>query len=116
MNAVSIGLFELLGRRVLVTRESARKVQHVLDRALETSAAGVEIDLDFSNIEAITPSFIDEALHVVTEITARDEGKGMRLVFMNLPTRLSEKFVAVARAHDLVVTEEDDKTWIITRN
>jgi len=48
-----------LQRKILVTRESASAVREAIESSI--SAEG-EVALDFSGIDAVTPSFVDEIL------------------------------------------------------
>ena len=109
----SVNVYDLLRKRALVTRQSARTVGDAVARAFES--AGGEVVLDFSGIDAVTPSFVDEALGSIEEMLRSSDGNQLRLVFVNLPTRLSAKFAAVGRARGLDISESDSGAWIITR-
>ena len=85
----SVNLYELLRKRVLVTRESARAIKASLLDALAKD--GNEVTLDFSGTEAVTPSFIDELMDVLGELAAPTKWN-VRVLFVNPPTRLSSKF------------------------
>ncbi len=104
----SLNVFELTGKRALVTRASAAEIGSALN---EASTDG-EIIVDFAGVDAVTPSFVDEILAVVEELVRDRDAGGVS--FLHIPTRLSEKFVAVGRAHQLSVTESEDGTWAIT--
>jgi hypothetical protein len=104
-------VFDLLPRRVLVTRESARSIAVPLALALERGQG--EIALDFSGIEAVTPSFVDEVLNVVDESRGSGDRASLRVRLLNPPTRLSRKFSAVGRGHGLRISESADGAWTI---
>ena len=110
----SLDVFDLMHKRALVTRESARAVGNALATAV-TAARG-EVVLDFSGIDAVTPSFVDEALGSIGEMLAGSDTSQLRLVFLNVPTRLSAKFAAVGRARGLEISESESGAWIITRS
>lgn len=59
----------------------------------------------------MTPSFLDEMLRVIE--AAPGYHAGWKVVALDPPTRLSDKFAAVGRAHGLVVRDVGDGTWII---
>ncbi|MBI3767114.1 MAG: DUF4325 domain-containing protein [Deltaproteobacteria bacterium] len=96
--------------RVLVTRDSARAIKDCLQAALAADAS--ELMLDFSGIEAITPSFVDELMVVLGEI-ATPERRNVRVFFVNPPTRLSGKFLAIGRRHGLHLSESGPNAWVL---
>ncbi len=71
-----------------------------------------EIGIDFAGVEGITPSFLDELLAVVSEEVGRRESP-LRILITHPPTRLSSKFEAVARAHDLVASSTEGGGWLL---
>ena len=74
-----------------------------------------EVFLVFKGVHAVTPSFVNELLSVLDELTVRTTTTGTRLItFLNPPTRLSAKFAAIARAHELGITEVDNGAWAIS--
>jgi len=105
----TLRVFDLLGKRALITRESAGVVGHELGGAVNEN----EVVLDFVGVEAVTPSFIDELLGIVLRVLRKRGRGGFRVVFFNPPMRLSSKFGAVARARQLEITESDDGSWVI---
>jgi hypothetical protein len=75
-----------------------------------------DASLDFAGIDALTPSFVDELLLVIYAVLREtDHRSAFRIVFNNVPTRLSEKFSAIARSHEASVEQLDEKTWCFTR-
>lgn len=113
MTTKALGVYELLGKRILVTRESARKIQGELAAILCQSPG--EVELDFHGIEGLTPSFLDETLSVIEESIRESDSSALRVVIKNPPTHLSSKFAAVARGHKLVIVESNEGNWIISR-
>lgn len=109
----TIRLFDLLQKKALVTRESARSLQSQFD-GTKASNGLLDIALDFQGIEAVTPSFVDEILGVVMDAAARGAAKSLRVAFIHPPTRLSSKFSAIARARGVMI-EEIDGTWSIAQ-
>ena len=63
-----LGIYDLLGKRVLVTRDSARAIQQQI--AGELLDGRGEVVLDFEGVLGLTPSFLDETLHIVEEWAA----------------------------------------------
>ena len=108
MSAVMI--HALTRKRALITRGSAQKIGEALVAASDQSPLLV----DFAGIDAVTPSFVDELLAVVESILKERGQAEASAVFLNPPTRLSEKFAAVGRAHSLDVIEGDDGSWTIS--
>jgi len=109
---LTVKLWEILQKKVLVTRESAR----VITEALRASSAdgGLNITIDFTGIEGVTPSFVDETLTIVKEWVGQQREQGpWRVLFVAPPTRLTLKFATVAKAHELSITEATSGTWIL---
>jgi hypothetical protein len=109
---VTVPLYELLKKRVLVTRESAQMLRPSL-RDAETSQGQIEIELDFDRVEAVTPSFVDEILGLILESVEASASKQLRLRLTRTPTRLTSKFLAIARARGVAITEESEGTWLV---
>ena len=107
----SIKIFDLVGKRVLVTRSSARNLAPELANALLEGDG--EVTLDFAGVDGLTPSFLDEILSVLEESALASGGVRLRVEVTNSPTQLSSKFAAVGRGHGLVARETGDRTWII---
>ena len=108
MSAVMV--YSLARKRALITRESAQ----IIGKALVAASDESPLVVDFAGIEAVTPSFVDELLAVVEHILKESGQAEATAVFLNPPTRLSEKFAAVGRAHSLNVIEADDGSWTIS--
>lgn len=107
-----IGVFELLGSRALVTRESARRLHAAIANSL-TRETG-EVVLNFSGILGITPSFVDELLQVIQDGLKGSRISELRVTLKNPPTRLSLKFMALAKGHGAQLTEAEANTWTVT--
>jgi len=74
------------------------------------------LTLDFEGVEAMTPSFVDELLGVLGEAVNDNTGEHpQQLTLLHTPTRLSEKFIAIARARDVEIAELDEGTWSVTQ-
>ena len=107
----SLKMFDLVGKRVLVTRSSARALKPDLASAL--AGSGGEITLDFAGVDGLTPSLLDEILSVLEESVPTSSGVRLTVKVTNSPTQLSSKFAAVSRGHALIAREVGDRTWII---
>ena len=101
-------LSELLGKRILMTRASARSIQHFVMEALEEGHG--EIALDLSGVDGLTPSFMDELLLIIEENREPVYDAHPALTVRNPPTELTAKFEAVGRGHGLVV-ESNEGGW-----
>lgn len=110
----SVMIHDLLEMRVLVTRESARTIEGKLADALAEGDG--EAILDFTGVEGLAPSFLDETLSVIEDCSLAVGRGHIRVVLKNPPTLLSEKFAAVARGHDLKIEASDMGDWILSRN
>ena len=107
----SIRMVEQLPNRLLITRESARLLRPALQHA--TLDETRELELDFAGIDGMTPSFLDELLLVIGEVLG-SKARDLAIVVKNPPTRLSSKFEAVGRSHQLVVVQDSDDRWTVT--
>ena len=104
-----VKIYDLLGKKVLVTRSSARTLYDALAAAAQSGNEGAAFDLE--HVMGITPSFFDEMLLMVEET-----GKSTRrITIANPPTELSSKFQAVARAHGLRATVAGNGSWLVGR-
>ena len=109
---ITLKIYDLLKRRVLVTRDSARSIQADLKAALIEGQG--QVTLDFHGVDGLTPSFLDETLSIIEECTRAERRTGLRVTVANSPTQLSSKFAAVGRGHRLEMKESDHATWIIS--
>jgi len=111
---------ELLKDRVLVSRESARLLERPLGELMEaahrrgTQPGAAEVTIDFSGVEGMAPSFLDELVTIFESLVSLDETRtSRRLRVANPPARLSSKFEAVARGHALFVVTLPDGAWLL---
>ncbi len=107
-----LALHDVIKNRVLVTRKSARAIAPMIEAAIRD--AGGPLKLDFTHVDGVTPSFLDELLSVVDELFARANVYAFRVEILNPPTALSAKFAAIGRGRDLTLAETDGG-WIIER-
>ncbi len=94
---------------MVVTRGLARELAPSFEENANPRAGKVE--LDFDGIEGFSPSFFDEMIKTMEEVLGMQPGE-TRLVLRNPPTVISETFRAVARAHGLSLTGDDDR-WVL---
>ncbi len=110
---VTLKVHDIMNRRALVTRESAEAIKAAISSAFQSTN---EIALDFSEIDAVTPSFVDELVGSIDKVVRRAQGQNARLVFLNVPTRLSAKFAAIGRAHRAEMFEPASGEWEIRKS
>jgi anti-anti-sigma regulatory factor len=101
-----------LPKKALVTRASARVLADALRAASATGDH--EIVVDFSGVEAVTPSFVDELYRLIDELRQSKPGKVSRLKLTNIPTRLSAGFAAIGRSHGTAIAEPAPNVWTST--
>ena len=117
----TIRVRDVLKDRILVSRESARRLEDALRTAMagattrENPACTTPVIVDFEGVEGVAPSFLDELLSIFesligTETNDREEC----LIVANPPTRLSLKFEAVVRGHGMSVRALPDGSWFLT--
>ena len=111
----TVKVYGLLLKRVLVTPGSARAIEPELRAALREGGGAVE--LDFTGVEGLTPSFLDETLGILSAALADEHyDKNLSIVLNNPPTRLSSKFTAVGRSHNLSVALDEHGRWVIAKD
>ena len=110
---VPLRVYDLLGMRILVTRDSARSIQKQICGAMLDGQG--EVVLDFEGVMGITPSFLDETLHIIGECIARTADGRLCVTMKAPPSELSSKYLAVSRGHSLSVRESEDGSWVISR-
>jgi hypothetical protein len=107
----TIELFQLLQRKVLVTRESASAVRDAIESAIRADG---EVTMDFRGIDAVTPSFVDEILGMIDDARTSSSRREVRVVFAHAPTPLSTKFLAIGRRHGATISQSGSDVWEIT--
>ncbi len=106
----TIEVFQLLQRKILVTRESASAVRGAIESAI---TADGEVTMDFSGIDAVTPSFVDEILGMIDDARAGSSRREVRVVFAHAPTPLSTKFLAIGKRHGATISQSGSDVWEI---
>jgi hypothetical protein len=109
-NMRTIEVFQLLQRKVLVTRESASIVRDAIDSSIKSDGG---VNLDFTGIDAMTPSFVDEIIGMIDDARAASDRREVRVVFMHTPTSLSTKFLAIGKRHRTTMSESGS-VWEMT--
>ena len=110
MSMRTIEVYQLLQRKILVTRESASAVREAIESSI--SAEG-EVALDFSGIDAVTPSFVDEILGMIDDARASSSRREVRVVFSHAPTPLSAKYLAIGKRHGATMSQLSSDAWEI---
>jgi hypothetical protein len=107
----SVEVFQRLRRKILVTRESASALRQEIDSSIKADG---EVILDFTGIDAVTPSFVDEVLGMIDDARADSSRREVRVIFRHTPTSLSEKFVAIGKRHGARMSQSGIDAWEIT--
>jgi hypothetical protein len=107
----TIEVFQFLQRRILVTRASASAVRDAIDSSIKSDG---EVTLDFTGIDAVTPSFVDELLAMINDARASSPQRKARVVFAHAPTELSAKFLAIGKRHGATMSQLSSDAWEIT--
>src|SRR5712692_10768699 len=107
----TIEIFHFLNRKILVTRESAAAVRDAIDSSIRADG---EVTLDFTGIDAVTPSFVDEILGMIDDARAGSARREVRVVFAHTPTPLSAKFLAIGKRHGATMSQAGSDAWEIT--
>lgn len=117
----TLRVHDILRDRVLVSRESARRLEDALRTAMapattqENAACTTPVRVDFESVDGLAPSFLDELLSVFESLIGAQTNVGEQsLIVANPPTRLSRKFEAVARGHGMSVRALPNGAWFLT--
>jgi len=117
----TVRVADFLAEKILVTRESARSLERRLAAAMAVRASsGPEpgepsVAVDFEGVHGVSPSFMDELLSIFELSVKGTPADGpRRLLVTHPPTRLSLKFEAVARGHNMNVRLLPDGSWVLT--
>ena len=105
-----IRLRELLGKRVLVTRESARELRAPLIDAFKEDMRTVEVD--FADTDLLSPSFFDELLGIAAP-RLNKTGPARELRLLAPPSDLST-FQSIADTYGLEI-EKNKVGWTVRR-
>jgi STAS-like domain of unknown function (DUF4325) len=106
----TIEVFQLLQRKILVTRESASAVREAIESSITSEG---EVTLDFSGIDAMTPSFVDEILGIIDDARAKSLRREVRVLFSHAPTPLSAKYLAIGKRHGAMISQSASDAWEI---
>jgi hypothetical protein len=102
-------VFNLLQRRALVSRGAAQTILAAIES--EPPVSDTTLDLDFSGVDAVAPSFVDE---LISGLWGSNALAFSQIRIIRPPSRLSEKFLAIGRSRGLAMEEGEDGEWIIT--
>ena len=103
--------FEVLGKRALVSRSTAKTLGNALEALMPSSDDLITID--FVDIQAVSPSFVDEILASYVRLADDPNYTGQSLRLINMPTRLSLKFKSIGTSHAFS-TAEKENVWEFT--
>lgn len=108
--------------KILVTRESAHLLKEALESVIEAHDGDGHpepenvVTVDFCGIQGIAPSFLDELVTVLESVLdLKGNGRDCGLIVRNPPTRLSRKFEAIARGHQMIAEATADGSWLLKR-
>ncbi len=105
----AVRIHDILSSRVLVTRSSARELEQAIRDAVHLG--GEQLEIDFLDVDGITPSFLDEVITVLERVLGEIKENQPQIIVVNPPTRLSAKFAAVGRSHSLEIVERGPHRW-----
>lgn len=94
--------------RMLVTREAARNLEPFVRQSDFTASA---ISFDLNGIAGMTPSFFDEILIIMDEVTGNQRKIRPDITIRNPPTEPSRKFQTVAKAHNRSLLRDHAGNW-----
>jgi hypothetical protein len=108
---------DVLKERILVSRESAHRLENALRTILarpapKSASRARSLTIDFTEVAGVAPSFLDELLTILESLVrSRINGQEVELIVANPPTRLSLKFEAIAHGHGMSIQGLPDGSW-----
>lgn len=105
----NVRVFDILGKPVLTSRQSARQIKTALVKQSHPDAQPLR--LDFSGTHGVSPSFVDEALRVAEEYIGTHGRRNQTVIFAHPPIRLSSSHHAIARAHGRTLVAMENGDW-----
>ena len=107
----AIALHELSQKPGLFIRETA-------DEALSQVGADVldptaPIEVDFTNIMAVTPSFAEQLIRGIKARLPADAVPSLQLRILHAPPHTARTFTIVGRAHGMVLEERSETEWLL---
>ncbi|MHB8392647.1 MAG: STAS-like domain-containing protein [Acidobacteriaceae bacterium] len=106
-----VEVFKHLQRKILVTRGSATALRPEIELSIKADG---QVVLDFTGIDAVTPSFVDEILGIIDDARADSSRRELRVIFRHTPTSLTEKFLAIGKRHGAKMSQSGADAWEIT--
>lgn len=101
-----VSAYEITRSRALVTR--ARAIEFA--ERVRDEPSGVPLTLDLRGVEALAPSFFDELLGRIAELS---EGRVRTITIKNPPRPLADKDRRVARGRGAEIEEVGELEWEI---
>lgn len=111
---MATGVFGLINRRVITSRESI----DLLRPALRLAARETErvLQVDFAGVEAVSPAAIDQLLVILDEeLMPGWPGKG-EVLLKSVPAVLSGKYLAIAIAHRTFLKQMEGGDWVLRKS
>jgi len=105
-----VNVFELVGQRALVSRGVARRIGSALRERVEKVRGVVPpaLALDFSGVQAASPSFFDELVATLGELK---EELGDTVTFLYPPPSVRGTFQAIGRGRGISFVETAPENW-----
>lgn len=99
-----VTLADLIPQIAITSRGSVSVVADSINNRIEAGSGAIVFD--FTGIQAVGPSVVDELLH---SIARRSAGRDVR--FANMTSGATWKFEAIARAHRRTLVESGPNSW-----
>lgn len=101
MSAVALG--SLIPKIAITSRDSVKAAAAAIN---EEIGLGGDIVFDFTGVQAVAPSAVDELLNSIAQ---RSAGRDIR--FFGMSSGATWKFEAIARAHGRTLIESGPNSW-----
>ena len=109
-----IDVYELIGQRALVSRGVARRIGSAVLERLENDSVTEPLALDFTRVEAASPSFFDELVATMGELLGESKaGSRNTVIFLHPPESVHYTFQAIGRGRGIFFAETAPGCWEI---
>ena len=111
---VKLNLRQMTSKPGLLSRGAADAIVDSIAQQRDADLA--EVVADLTDIVAVAPSFLDQLLTRLEELSNSRNQRLQTIRLLAVPTRLSEKFAAIGRGHDLGLRELRSGDWVFEKS
>ena len=104
-----VNLYSIFNQKALVTREATSVLK---DDVFVATRDGELLAFDLSEIQAMTPSFLDQLLLMV-EDSLPSGAEQVKILMVNSPPGFRNRMESIGRYHRLKVVSDGQGDWLV---